>query len=254
MESHRWAVGVRGFEPPTPCSQSRCATRLRHTPTNRSTSEVPAVPRSVKDPSTRCRGPDGTRATSMSIAQAGLHGSDSAARVGVARRRDESLNKVMLIGNLGRTPRSGTRRAARRSRTSAWRPPRSSRTATAATPEDRVAPHRRLGPPGRDRDEYLRKGHQVYIEGRIQTRQWEDQQGQKRYTTEIVANEHAHARRPRRGRRRTRRRRGRRGACERRRAGDGDADGPPRTRPIPTAGTRPTARSTRSRRTDDLPF
>jgi single-strand DNA-binding protein len=34
---------------------------------------------------------------------------------------------------------------------------------------------------------YLSKGRQVYVEGRLQTRQWEDQQGQKRYTTEIVA-------------------------------------------------------------------
>jgi single-strand DNA-binding protein len=37
--------------------------------------------------------------------------------------------------------------------------------------------------------ENLRKGNKVYIEGRIQTRQWEDQTGQKRYTTELVANQ-----------------------------------------------------------------
>lgn len=37
--------------------------------------------------------------------------------------------------------------------------------------------------------EYLRKGSQVYIEGRIQTRKWQDKDGQDRYTTEIVANE-----------------------------------------------------------------
>ncbi|MCK5237583.1 MAG: single-stranded DNA-binding protein [Deltaproteobacteria bacterium] len=37
--------------------------------------------------------------------------------------------------------------------------------------------------------EYLNKGKQVYIEGRIQTRQWEDRDGNKRYTTEIVANQ-----------------------------------------------------------------
>ncbi|OFZ12790.1 MAG: single-stranded DNA-binding protein [Bdellovibrionales bacterium RBG_16_40_8] len=35
---------------------------------------------------------------------------------------------------------------------------------------------------------YLTKGRQVYVEGRLQTRSWEDQQGQKRYTTEVVAN------------------------------------------------------------------
>jgi single-strand DNA-binding protein len=37
--------------------------------------------------------------------------------------------------------------------------------------------------------EYLRKGNKVYIEGRLQTRQWEDKEGQKRYTTELVANQ-----------------------------------------------------------------
>jgi single-strand DNA-binding protein len=37
-------------------------------------------------------------------------------------------------------------------------------------------------------NQYLRKGKQVYIEGRLQTRQWEDQSGNKRYTTEVVAN------------------------------------------------------------------
>lgn len=35
---------------------------------------------------------------------------------------------------------------------------------------------------------HLSKGRQVYVEGRLQTRQWDDQQGQKRYTTEVVAN------------------------------------------------------------------
>ena len=37
--------------------------------------------------------------------------------------------------------------------------------------------------------EYLAKGRQVYIEGRLQTRDWEDRDGNKRYTTEVVANE-----------------------------------------------------------------
>jgi single-strand DNA-binding protein len=35
--------------------------------------------------------------------------------------------------------------------------------------------------------QYLVKGRQIYVEGRIQTRQWQDQQGQKRYSTEVVA-------------------------------------------------------------------
>ena len=37
--------------------------------------------------------------------------------------------------------------------------------------------------------QYLRKGSKVYVEGRIETRSWEDQSGQKRYTTEIVVND-----------------------------------------------------------------
>ena len=37
--------------------------------------------------------------------------------------------------------------------------------------------------------EYLKKGSQVYIEGRLQTRKWQDQNGQERYTTEIIAND-----------------------------------------------------------------
>src|SRR6202453_602828 len=36
--------------------------------------------------------------------------------------------------------------------------------------------------------QYLSKGRQAFVEGRLQTRSWEDQQGQKRYTTEVVAN------------------------------------------------------------------
>jgi single-strand DNA-binding protein len=37
--------------------------------------------------------------------------------------------------------------------------------------------------------EYVKKGNRVYVEGRLQTREWEDQNGQKRYTTEVVAND-----------------------------------------------------------------
>jgi single-strand DNA-binding protein len=37
--------------------------------------------------------------------------------------------------------------------------------------------------------EYLRKGSQVYIEGRLRTRKWQDKQGNDRYTTEIIAND-----------------------------------------------------------------
>ena len=49
---------------------------------------------------------------------------------------------------------------------------------------------------------YLQKGKQVYIEGRIENRSWEDKEGQKRYITEIVVRRVDSARRPRRFRRR----------------------------------------------------
>jgi single-strand DNA-binding protein len=45
------------------------------------------------------------------------------------------------------------------------------------------------GPQAERTAERLRKGNKVYVEGRIQTRQWEDQQGQKRTTVELVANQ-----------------------------------------------------------------
>jgi single-strand DNA-binding protein len=45
------------------------------------------------------------------------------------------------------------------------------------------------GPLAERTAERLRKGNKVYVEGRIQTRQWEDQSGQKRYTTELIANQ-----------------------------------------------------------------
>ena len=44
------------------------------------------------------------------------------------------------------------------------------------------------GPQAERAAEYLRKGNKVYVEGRMQTRQWEGPDGQKRYTTELVAN------------------------------------------------------------------
>ena len=89
--------------------------------------------------------------------------------------------------------------------------------------------------------EYLRKGSQVYIEGRLRTRKWQDKSGNDRYTTEIVANEMqmlggARWRVGRRGRgwrRRQREARGASGTGRRVRAGAGDRRRP-RTRPSTT--------------------
>ena len=99
-----------------------------------------------------------------------------------------SLNKVMLIGNLGADPEirytpSGAAVANFNMATRAqW-------TTKEGEKQDRTEWHRivawrRLG---EICGEYLHKGSLVYIEGRLQTRSWEDRDGNKRYTTEIVA-------------------------------------------------------------------
>ena len=101
------------------------------------------------------------------------------------------LNKVILIGNLGADPEtrampSGTTVANLRVATSeSWRD-KNSGEQQERTEWHRVALFGRLGEVAA---EYLRKGSQVYIEGSLRTRKWQDKQGNERYTTEIVANE-----------------------------------------------------------------
>ncbi|MGD2272158.1 MAG: single-stranded DNA-binding protein [Desulfobacterales bacterium] len=100
------------------------------------------------------------------------------------------LNKAILIGNLGRDPEmrytpSGLAVANFNIATSeTW-------TNKEGQKETRTEWHRivAFGKLGEICGEYLAKGRQVYIEGRIQTRDWEDKEGIKRYTTEIVANQ-----------------------------------------------------------------
>jgi single-strand DNA-binding protein len=100
------------------------------------------------------------------------------------------LNKVMLIGNLGADPESrytpsGQAISAFRLATSHYRrDPNGNREEQ--TEWHRVVAWERLAEIA---NQYLHKGSQVYIEGRLQTRQWTDQQGQNRYTTEIVAHD-----------------------------------------------------------------
>jgi len=101
------------------------------------------------------------------------------------------INKVILIGNLGADPE--TRYTAsgsaitniRIATTESWRDKAS------GEPQERTEWHRvvffnRLAEIA---GEYLRKGGQVYVEGMLRTRKWQDQSGQDRYTTEVVANE-----------------------------------------------------------------
>ena len=101
------------------------------------------------------------------------------------------VNKVILIGNLGADPE--TRYTAsgsavtniRLATTDSWRD-RQSGERQERTEWHRVVFFSRLAEVAA---EYLRKGSQCYIEGQIRTNKWQGQDGQDRYTTEIIANE-----------------------------------------------------------------
>ena len=98
------------------------------------------------------------------------------------------VNKVILIGNLGANPElrytQGQQAVAnlRLATTEKW-------TDKSGQKQEATEWHRVVvwGKQAEICGQYLTKGRQVYIEGSIRTRQWQDQQGQKRYTTEIVA-------------------------------------------------------------------
>jgi len=99
------------------------------------------------------------------------------------------VNKAILVGHLGADPelrhtQSGTAVATFRVATTERYNDRSGERQE-RTEWHRVVAWAKLA---EICNTYLKKGKQVYIEGRIQTRQWEDQSGNTRYTTEIVAN------------------------------------------------------------------
>lgn len=99
-----------------------------------------------------------------------------------------SINKVILIGNLGGDPEvrytpSGTAVANFTiATTEQW-------TSKDGKKEEKTEWHKIVawGRLGEICGEYLHKGKQVYIEGKLQTRSWEDRDGNKKYTTEIIA-------------------------------------------------------------------
>ena len=101
------------------------------------------------------------------------------------------VNKVIIIGNLGADPESRAMPSGasvanlRIATTESWRDKQSGEQQE-RTEWHRVALFGRLAEVA---SEYLRKGSQVYIEGSLRTRKWQDKQGNERYTTEIVAND-----------------------------------------------------------------
>ncbi|WP_279479479.1 single-stranded DNA-binding protein [Aureimonas sp. SK2] len=100
-----------------------------------------------------------------------------------------SVNKVILVGNLGADPEikrlnSGDAIANLRIATSeTWRDKNSGERKERTEWHSVVIFNENLV---KVAEQYLKKGSTVYIEGQLQTRSWEDQQGQKRYTTEVV--------------------------------------------------------------------
>jgi single-strand DNA-binding protein len=97
-----------------------------------------------------------------------------------------SVNKVILVGNLGRdaelryTPGGAAVATINMATTEVWNDKAGQR-------QEKTEWHRVVlwGKTAESLNEYLTKGKQIYVEGRLQTRQWDDKDGNKRYTTEI---------------------------------------------------------------------
>ena len=101
-----------------------------------------------------------------------------------------SVNKVILVGNLGRDPETryspdgGAITNVSIATTDTWKD-KASGEKQERTEWHRVVFFSRLAEIA---GEYLKKGSQVYVEGSLRTRKWQDKEGQERYTTEIVAD------------------------------------------------------------------
>lgn len=101
------------------------------------------------------------------------------------------VNKVILVGRLGQEPDKRSMPSGRAvcnvslATTDSWKD-KNSGERQERTEWHRVVFFDRLA---EIVDEYLHKGSQVYVEGRLQTRKWQDKDGQDRYTTEIIASD-----------------------------------------------------------------
>lgn len=102
-----------------------------------------------------------------------------------------SLNRVTLIGHLGADPELRTTPNRETIATIRLATTETSRDKSTGTRRETTEWHRVIffGRLAEVVGEYLRKGAPIYIEGRIQTRKWQDQAGQDRYTIEIIASE-----------------------------------------------------------------
>lgn len=101
-----------------------------------------------------------------------------------------SVNKVILVGNLGKDPETRYMPNGEAvtnitlATTDTWKDKNGEKQER--TEWHRVTFYRKLAEIA---GEYLKKGRQVYVEGRLETRKWQDKEGKDRYTTEIIASE-----------------------------------------------------------------
>lgn len=96
-----------------------------------------------------------------------------------------SVNKVILVGNLGKDPESRVTGSGEAVCTFSIATTESWRDKKEVTEWHKVVAYGKLAEIA---GQYLRKGSQVYVEGKIKTRKWQDNNGQDRYTTEINAS------------------------------------------------------------------
>ena len=101
------------------------------------------------------------------------------------------LNKVMLIGNLGNDPEIRHTNSGMAVATLSLATAESWKDRDSGETRDKTEWHRVVffGRVAEVAEQYLKKGSQIYIEGRLQTRKWQDRDGNDRYTTEIVGND-----------------------------------------------------------------
>jgi single-strand DNA-binding protein len=101
------------------------------------------------------------------------------------------INKVILIGHLGADPETRAMPSGMSVANLRLAIAESWKDKTSGEQQERTEWHNvaLFGRLGEIAAEYLRKGSQVYIEGRLRTRKWQDKEGRDRYTTEIVGNE-----------------------------------------------------------------
>ena len=101
------------------------------------------------------------------------------------------LNKVMLIGNLGADPEVRYTNSGSAVANISLATAETWKDKDSGEPREKTEWHRIVlfGRTAEVAEQYLKKGGQIYVEGRLQTRKWQDRDGNDKYTTEVVASE-----------------------------------------------------------------